>query len=73
MPTEVPRFLGCRIINIYALADVLSVGHAPTWVSVVNQRSSYEGGIDSVAQQATGEHFESWGTASGYGPREIAE
>jgi len=27
MPTEVPRFLGCRIINGHALADVLSVGH----------------------------------------------
>jgi len=27
MPTEVPRFLGCRIINSHALADVLSVGH----------------------------------------------
>jgi len=26
-PTDVPRFLGCRIINSRALADVLSVGH----------------------------------------------
>ena len=27
-PTDVPRFLGCRIISSRALVDVLSVGHA---------------------------------------------
>ena len=34
-PTDVPRFLGCRIINGRALADVLSVGHVTSGIPLL--------------------------------------
>ena len=61
--TDLPGFLGCRIIDNRALVDVplvLLVGARSTQTSIFDQRFGHEGeGIDSVVQWEAGENASS--------------